>query len=179
MTANGRFESFVLWLLWTFGRPLLTIAAVQILVTSNCCWTSDLQLNSCCWGSFASGTKSCSRPRTASPVAIYEAYAADQPGQLLRIHQSAFSSGRTLYVRYRNTDRSALLGVAHSLHAEGSSVAKPRSSPVLLLSYRSPLHLALRKELNVSRIYWDFTRAPSRGPFVFGVFWMKMRTAVR
>ena len=50
---------------------------------------------------------------------------------------------------------------AHSLRAAVSLSARPQASLVLLSSYSSPLRVLLRKELNVSRIYWDFTKRVS------------------
>jgi len=46
---------------------------------------------------------------------------------------------------------------AHFLRVAGFSASRPRSLLVLLLSCRSPLRMASRKELDVSRIYCDFT----------------------
>jgi hypothetical protein len=91
-------------------------------------------------------------------LASGEACWAGQTDQPLHACHSVSSSDRTPYARSQSTGRSALHVDVHLLHAEGFSAARPRASFVLLLSCRSPLRMNLREELNVSRIYSDFTR---------------------
>jgi hypothetical protein len=87
-----------------------------------------------------------------------EAFWAGRPNQLLRAQQIAFSSGNTPSVKYRSTDRSGQRIVALPLRVLVFSAARLLFLLVLLLSCRSPSKGFKSKELNVSRICWDFTK---------------------
>jgi hypothetical protein len=63
-------------------------------------------------------------------------------------------------VRYQNTDRFVPPDEARVPYVAGSLASRQLSVLDLLSSYCSPLWIGFRKELNVSRIYWDFISAP-------------------
>ena len=83
--------------------------------------------------------------------------------QLLQTLQIAFSNDKRLCAKYRSGGKSERSDVVRPQPNAGFLIAKLQVLLALPSSGCSPLKVAIRKELHVSRIYSDFTQVNQRG----------------